>query len=84
MEHLGIDDDHFWRKMLVHQVSVGRQDAWNNLSMIASCSALALVVFDLTFHLQYSIQGTLRTCGYGSKFEAYGTTNVSICLVFPI
>lgn len=40
-------------------VSVGRQDAWNNLSMMASCSALALVVFDLTFHLQYSIQGTL-------------------------
>ena len=60
-----IEDDCGFSSFYMHhagQVSVGRQDAWNNLSMMASCSALALVVFDLTFHLQYSIQGTLRIC----------------------
>ena len=51
-------------------VSVGRQTAWNNLSMIASCFALALVIFDLSFHWQYSVQGWvvglwwLRCCWY--------------------
>ncbi|CAJ1402181.1 unnamed protein product, partial [Effrenium voratum] len=40
-------------------VSVGRRQAWSNLSMIASAAAMALIVFDLSFHVQYIIQGTL-------------------------
>lgn len=59
-------------------VSVGRQGAWNNLCMIASCSALALVVFDLLFHLQYSIQGTLLQLA-----DEYGAVGCGLYLKYP-
>eukprot|EP00913_Durusdinium_trenchii_P030624 g28681.t1 len=40
-------------------VSVGRRAAWSNLSMLCAGAALALIGFDLSFHLSYSLQGTL-------------------------
>ncbi|CAK9037773.1 unnamed protein product [Durusdinium trenchii] len=41
------------------KVSVGRRAAWSNLSMLCAGAALALIGFDLSFHLSYSLQGTL-------------------------
>lgn len=43
----------------VCSLSVGRRQAWNNLSLTLSGAAMALILFDLGFHLEYSLQGTL-------------------------
>ena len=60
-------------------VSVGRQTAWNNLSMIASCFALALVIFDLSFHWQY--RRSRLSCGIVMICVAVGT-GVLVLLLF--
>ncbi|OLP94462.1 Ankyrin-3 [Symbiodinium microadriaticum] len=47
----------------VCSLSVGRRQAWNNLSLTLSGAAMALILFDLGFHLEYSLQGTiLKDC----------------------
>ena len=45
---------------------------------------VVLVIHPIDMMIYYIWLVVTGTCGYGSKFEAYGTTNGSICLVLTI